>query len=99
MAVPFALLSTISSTFTVVDDVVVKVAVYRTVAEFAVDEMTVLEAVTVTVNALEATPDRFTGVPKLKPAISECLYCVPDAIIATGDGVSEVGPGPTILNT
>jgi hypothetical protein len=68
------------------------------VTELEVLATIVLEAVTFTAMLVFDTPLRFTEVFDAIPLTSECLYCVPEEMIATGDGVSEEGPGPIILN-
>jgi hypothetical protein len=88
-------------------EVVLRVIVYLILAASDVEETTVEEAVTLTVKELLATPDKLTGttvelvvlVTKFKPVISECLYCVPEAMFAIGDGLKLLGPGPMIRNT
>jgi hypothetical protein len=80
-------------------EVVLKVIVYLIRAEDDVDEITVDEAVTFTVKELVATPDKLMPLANVRVEMSECLYCVPEAIFAMGLGVSEAGPGPIILKT
>ena len=72
--VPDAGLSITSSTSTAVVEVVLKVIVYLIRAEDQLDEITVEEAVTFTVNALVATPERLIPVPNARDVMSECLY-------------------------
>jgi hypothetical protein len=72
-------------------------AVYLIVTEPAVLATTELDAVTFTEIFVFATPLRFTEVFEAMPLTSECLYWVPEEIIATGDGVRLAGPGPMIL--
>ncbi len=76
-----------------------RVIVYLILAAVEVDDTTVEDAVTLTVKELLATPDKFIPLPNVSPEISECLYWVPDAISAMGDGVKLLGPGPIILKT
>ena len=64
-----------------------------------VDGITVEEAVTFTVKELVATPDKLMPLVNVRVEMSECLYCVPEAIFAMGLGVSEAGPGPIMLKS
>ena len=97
--VPDAGLSITSSTSTDVVEVVLKVIVYLILAEVEVDEITLEDAVTLTVKVLVATPERLIPVPNASDVMSECLYCVPEAMFAIGLGVNEAGPGPIIRKT
>lgn len=96
--VPAWCVSTISSIFSAVVEVVEMVTVYSIVTEFEVEATAVPAAETVTPIDEETTPLKSIVVFVAMPPMSECLYWVPEEMMATGAGLSELGPGPIILN-